>query len=304
MESLSPELVAAILDAVNFKSLKSLSLLCSSWQDSVDRALPQRFDATVEIAFLKGSYLVDYSMKKDLLTCEANSIFYSDRSIRPWTYSDSDSGNIETMYLSVKTMDHQLDIGLQGGIRQSRPSFLRKMHKVFRLMTACRIVTIDIDELEDYPGDLLDLLPEGTLPGKLVLNTVKCNSIPPFDIPIRLRRAPFDTLNAETLRHASTLRDKDALDWLVDMWSRQQRMWKEPISIRFEYPAFPSHYYYKRRNLSHYLEVKYEEDLGFPVAKIRTTVDRPYSPVYSFFMTLTLVIAAEIALILQYYAKH
>ncbi|KAK0428601.1 hypothetical protein QR680_010896 [Steinernema hermaphroditum] len=154
------------------------------------------------------------------------------------------------------------------------------MHKVFRLMTACRIVTIDIDELEDYPGDLLDLLPEGTLPGKLVLNTVKCNSIPPFDIPIRLRRAPFDTLNAETLRHASTLRDKDALDWLVDMWSRQQRMWKEPISIRFEYPAFPSHYYYKRRNLSHYLEVKYEEDLGFPVTELCTTVDRPYT-VYS-----------------------
>ncbi|KAK0406813.1 hypothetical protein QR680_018822 [Steinernema hermaphroditum] len=198
MESLLPELIAPILDCVTYESLQSLSMLESSWLESTKIALASRFEGAVTIAFVKDSDLVEYSMERRPMRKQNRfsrmlSIF--NRAPRSsWTFAPGDASNIETLSLSVKMIDPRKDKGLEAGVRRDRASFLREIGKVFRLMTSCRKVVIDIAKLDAYPEDLLALLPRGGLPGKVFLDTIDCDVIPSFDIPIRLRRAPFDSL--------------------------------------------------------------------------------------------------------------
>ncbi|KAK0406840.1 hypothetical protein QR680_018839 [Steinernema hermaphroditum] len=246
MESLLPELIAPILDCVTFESLQSLSMLESSWLESTKIALASRFEGAVTIAFVKGSDLVEYSMEKRPIR-KQNRFFrmlsvFDAEPRSSWTFIPGDAANIETLSLSVKMIDPRKDKGLEEGVRQDRAPFLQEIGKVFRLMTSCRKVVINIAKLDAYPEDLLALLPRDGLPGKVFLDTIDCDVIPPFDIPIRLRRVPFDSLSTDALQEASTLHGEHALDWLQKLWHRQPHvMWDDPIPIFVDHSWFYLH---------------------------------------------------------------
>ncbi|KAK0406852.1 hypothetical protein QR680_018844 [Steinernema hermaphroditum] len=181
-------------------------MLESSWLESTKIALASRFEGAVTIAFVKGSDLVEYSMeRRPMRKHNRFSRMFSVFNRAPrssWTFIPGDAANIETLSLSVKMIDPRKNKGLEEGVRQHRASFLQEIGKVFRLMTSCRKVVINIAKLDAYPEDLLALLPRDGLPGKVFLDTIDCDVIPPFDIPIRLRRVPFDSLDPEILQNA------------------------------------------------------------------------------------------------------
>uniref|UniRef100_A0A1I8AJS7 F-box domain-containing protein n=1 Tax=Steinernema glaseri TaxID=37863 RepID=A0A1I8AJS7_9BILA len=272
MDTLPVELVAPIVEIVDSKSLANLKKFLqtdSPWSRSVDQAHTSRFDLSIIVRYLIGSDRMQLHLDKRFLN--------TDKWIT-WTPQDDDNFKIGTLFLTVNSGMARFYPYLQ----ITRAACYSRVSEVLRLMNFSRKLDISIEQLDEYPGGLLDLLPRKRDSLQVSVNTVKCNILRPFDIPIRLHLRPF--IGRHRTEHIKGLRGRKCLRWLVDYWKTYApEHWDWDILIpmvdgdiwerELQDFAHKSHrkYYYDvktRRGKNYVLDVWYRKDED--VVQVRT----------------------------------
>uniref|UniRef100_A0A1I7ZW95 F-box domain-containing protein n=1 Tax=Steinernema glaseri TaxID=37863 RepID=A0A1I7ZW95_9BILA len=202
MDALPAELVAPIIKLVNPKSLANLKRLFypdNPWSLSVAHARASRFVLHVTFTYLKDARQMQIHINKKMLN----------RRTIVFVPQDDDTSNIEGMTLTVKQTKSE---------RENVPStvIFSRLEEVLRFMPFCRKFDIKVHYLDEYPEDLLDMLPQKGPFTRVTVDTSKCRVIPPLEIPMRLHLRPFVGFN----RYANfdTFYGQYCLQWLIDYW--------------------------------------------------------------------------------------
>uniref|UniRef100_A0A1I7ZL57 F-box domain-containing protein n=1 Tax=Steinernema glaseri TaxID=37863 RepID=A0A1I7ZL57_9BILA len=205
MDALPVELVGPIVELVNPKSLENLQEILpadSPWTLWVDHARASRFNLTVIVKYVRGSDQMQLQLKRKYLGVA----LWAD-----WIPEDDDRSKIETLFFSVRRTEPGME-----HLQMPRAVCYSWVREALRLTNSSRTLDITVEQLEDYPGDLLDLLHRKRDSLQVSVNTAKCPILPPFDIPIRLHLPPF--VGRYRTEHLKGLRGRDCLRWLVDYW--------------------------------------------------------------------------------------
>uniref|UniRef100_A0A1I8APL6 F-box domain-containing protein n=1 Tax=Steinernema glaseri TaxID=37863 RepID=A0A1I8APL6_9BILA len=283
MDALPAELVAPIVDLVHPKSLDNLKEIFhvdSQWSRSVDHAQASRFDLSVFVKYLIGSDRMQLYLEKKFLNAPEWTV---------WAPQDDDNSKIETLSLIVS----QIEPGMEN-LQIPRALCYSWVTKALRLMNASRRLVITVEQLDEYPGDLLDLLPRKRDSLRVSVNTGKCHILPPFDIPIRLHLPPF--VGRYRTEHLKRLRGRKCLRWLVDYWKTyiaQYRDWDIFIPMSdgdiwerelkdFTHKAHRRYYYdvKTRRGKNYVLDVWYRNDENVVHVKTRKNTQEESSGEY------------------------
>uniref|UniRef100_A0A1I8ATE9 F-box domain-containing protein n=1 Tax=Steinernema glaseri TaxID=37863 RepID=A0A1I8ATE9_9BILA len=211
MDALPVELVGPIVKLINPESLANLKKILhpdTPWSLSVDHTQASRFSLSVYVKYIRGS---------DRMQLYISKRFFNTPNWIAWTPQDDDCSKIETFFVTVKHTEPGMQY-FNPQLQMRRAVCYSRVKEALNLMNSSRKLNITVKEqLDQYPGGLLDLLPRKRDSLQVILDTVKSPILPPFDIPIRLHLWPFvGRFRADKLKR---LRGRDCLRWLLDYWN-------------------------------------------------------------------------------------
>uniref|UniRef100_A0A1I7ZTE0 FBA_2 domain-containing protein n=1 Tax=Steinernema glaseri TaxID=37863 RepID=A0A1I7ZTE0_9BILA len=220
MEGFSADVVRPICALVRPESLSHLkAFIPARWSGYIDDVLASRFNLFVTVKYLKDSDRMQLSLIKEFLSGKRAN----------WTLQDTDAFHIDALVLTVSQTEPGME-DFHPNQEMSLVECFSKLAEALPLMNFCRKVDITIEQLDEYPSGLLDLLPQKSPLTKVYLDTSRCPILPPLDLPIRMNLSPFfGRRQVETLMK---LQGAECLRWLVQYWRTHSDVeWDSEISI-------------------------------------------------------------------------